>query len=175
MLTWRLAVLFVHVTAVIVALGGSLFSTFALTPILVEELEPPARLKFARRVVRRLGAIVLSALAILIFTGILNILFLGVISALLAAKLVLVVIVIALALYQYANLGAQIWRLSANGPNPAIAGLQARFRRIGLTVGVLVLLIVYFSLGLTRVGSAVGFTVRSMVHGSEGATSFTLP
>jgi uncharacterized membrane protein len=38
MFTLRLVVLFIHVTAVIVALGGSLFSTLALTPILVEEL-----------------------------------------------------------------------------------------------------------------------------------------
>jgi uncharacterized membrane protein len=32
MLSLRLFVLFIHVTAVIVALGGSLFSTFALGP-----------------------------------------------------------------------------------------------------------------------------------------------
>jgi uncharacterized membrane protein len=152
MLTWRIAVLFIHVTAVIVALGGSLFSTFALTPILSAELEPPARLKVARRVVRRLGAIVLLALAVLVFTGILNVLFIGRVSALLAAKLVLVVIVIGLALYQHANLGARIWALSAAGPNPAILPLQERFRRIGLAVGILVLLIVYLSLGLTRSG-----------------------
>ena len=37
MLSLRLFVLFIHVTAVIVALGGSLFSTFALAPVLAEE------------------------------------------------------------------------------------------------------------------------------------------
>ncbi|MGH7934220.1 MAG: hypothetical protein ACREQN_13810, partial [Candidatus Binataceae bacterium] len=77
MLSWRLLALFIHVTAVIVALGGSLFSTFALTPVLAQELEAPARLRVARRVIRRLGAIVLTALAVLVFTGILNVLFLG--------------------------------------------------------------------------------------------------
>jgi uncharacterized membrane protein len=159
MLTWRIAVLFIHVSAVIVALGGSLFSTFALTPILTEELDPPARLKVGRRVVRRLGAIVLLALAILVFTGILNVLFIGAVSALLAAKLVLVVIVIALALYQHANLGARIWVLSAAGPSPAILSLQQRFRRVGLAVGILVLLIVYLSLGLTRTGDAAALTM----------------
>jgi uncharacterized membrane protein len=65
MLTWRMVVLFVHVTAVIVALGGSLFSTFALAPILAIELEPPLRLRVSRRVVRGLGAIVLARLRFL--------------------------------------------------------------------------------------------------------------
>jgi uncharacterized membrane protein len=152
MLTWRLLVLFVHVTAVIVALGASLFSTFALTPILAEELEPALRLRVARRVIRRLGAIVLTALAVLVLTGIVNITFIGSISAILALKLILVLIAIVLALHQYANLGVRIWRLSANGPTPPLAELQARFRRVGLTVGMLVLMIVYLSLGLTRAG-----------------------
>jgi uncharacterized membrane protein len=152
MLSWRIVVLFVHVSAVIIALGGSLFSTFALTPILTDELDPPVRLRVGRRVVRRLGAIVLMALAILVFTGILNVLFIGAVSALLATKLVLVVMVIALALYQHANLGARIWALSADGPNPVILPLQERVRRVGLAVGMLVLLIVYLSLGLTRTG-----------------------
>jgi hypothetical protein len=52
MLSLRLFVLFIHVTAVIVALGGSLFSTFALAPVLAEELDGAARLMVARRVIR---------------------------------------------------------------------------------------------------------------------------
>ncbi|HKV53214.1 MAG TPA: hypothetical protein VJN94_01105 [Candidatus Binataceae bacterium] len=159
MLTWRIAVLFIHVTAVIVALGGALFSTFALTPILTEELDPPVRLRVSRRVVRRLGAIVLTALAVLVFSGILNVLFLGVVSRLLVVKLVLVVIAIVLAIHQYANLGARLWRLSAAGPRPEVGELQARFRRTGLTVGAIVLVIVYLSLGLTRTGGATIVTV----------------
>jgi len=106
-------------------------------------------------VIRRLGAIVLTALAVLVLTGVLNILYLGGISALLAVKLALVIVVIALALYQYANLGARIWRLLADGPQPGVVPLLRRFRRVGLTVGSLVLLIVYLSLGLTRVPSAI--------------------
>lgn len=35
MLSLRFVVLFIHIVAVIVALGGSLFSTFALTPVLI--------------------------------------------------------------------------------------------------------------------------------------------
>ena len=58
MLSLRLLVLFIHVTAVIVALGGSLFSTFALAPVLAEELDAAARLRVARRVIQRLGVIV---------------------------------------------------------------------------------------------------------------------
>jgi uncharacterized membrane protein len=150
MLSWRIAVLFVHVTAVIVALGGSLFSTFALTPILIEELPPPVRLRVVRRIVRRLGAIVLIALATLVFTGFLNVMFIGKISQLLAIKLLIVTLVIALAIYQYANLGTRIWRATA--PNPELAAVQKRFRVVGITMGSLVLLIVYLSLGLTRVG-----------------------
>jgi uncharacterized membrane protein len=142
--------LFVHVTAVIVALGGSLFSTFALTPILIEELPPPVRLRVVRRIVRRLGAIVLIALATLVFTGFLNVMFIGKISQLLAIKLLIVTLVIALAIYQYANLGTRIWRATA--PNPELAAVQKRFRVVGITMGSLVLLIVYLSLGLTRVG-----------------------
>lgn len=155
MLSMRILVLFIHVTAVIVALGGSLFSTFALTPILAGELEPAARVKVVRRVVRRLGVIVLSALAILVATGMLNVLYIGAISVLLVIKLVLVVIVIGLAIYQYANLGARIWRVSENGPAPALTSLLARFRRVGLAQGMIVLLIVYLSLGLTRVAGPI--------------------
>lgn len=150
MLTLRLAVLFVHVTAVIVALGGSLFSTFALTPVLAEELEPAPRLRVMRRVIRRLGVVVLSALAVLVFTGMLNVLYLRAMPMALIVKLGLVAVAIALALYQYGSVGARIWQLSAEGPNPAIPPLQVRFRKIGLTVGALVLVIVYLSLTLTR-------------------------
>ena len=152
MFSWRMLVLFVHVAAVIVALGGSLFATFALAPILTDELDALDRLRVSRRVIRRLGAIILSALAVLVFTGILNVLLTGIFSTVLVVKLVLVAIVIALATYQYANLGARIWRLSADGPHPELAQLQTTFRRIGLTIGTLVLLIVYLSLGLTRNG-----------------------
>jgi uncharacterized membrane protein len=160
MLSLRIAVLFIHVTAVIVALGGSLFSTFALAPILAAELDASTRIRVGRRVIRRLGAIVLTALAILVLTGLLNIYFVRGVSILLAIKLVLVVLAIALAIYQYGNLGLRIWRLSASGPSPEIAGLQARFRRVGITVGSLVLLIVYLSLGLTRAGSAISTAIR---------------
>lgn len=160
MLSLRLFVLFIHVTAVIVALGGSLFSTFALAPVLAEELDAPMRLRVTRRVVRRLGVIVLSALAILVVTGVFNVLFLGVVSLLLVVKLILVALVIVLALYQYGTLGARIWRISANGPGPELPALQARFRRAGLRVGILVLVIVYLSLGLTRTWTPAIFTVR---------------
>ena len=155
MFSLRLFVLFLHVAAVIVALGSSLFSTFALTPVLAEELDPAARIRVVRRVIRRLGAIVLTSLAVLVVTGLLNVLFIGGVSMLLLIKLMLVVVVIGLALYQYGNIGAQILRLSAAGPSPEIAVLQARFRKIGLTVGSIVLLIVYLSLGLTRGADAI--------------------
>jgi len=155
MFSLRLLVLFLHVAAVIVALGSSLFSTFALTPVLAEELDPTIRIKVVRRVIRRLGAIVLTSLAVLVVTGLLNVLFIGGVSMLLLIKLMLVVMVIGLALYQYGNIGVQIWRISAAGPSPEIAILQARFRKIGLTVGSIVLLIVYLSLGLTRGADAI--------------------
>lgn len=153
-------VLFIHVTAVIVALGGSLFSTFALAPVLAEELDAAARLRVSRRVIRRLGVIVLSALVILVITGIFNLMFLGKVSTLLSAKLALVAVVILLAVYQYGTLGLRIWQISANGPDPALAPLQARFRSIGLKVGMLVLLIVYLSLGLTRTSAPLMLAVR---------------
>ena len=158
MLSLRLLVLFIHIVAVIVALGGSLFSTFALTPVLISELDPPARLRVSRRIIRRLGAIVLTSLAVLVVTGIFNVLFIGGVSILLAIKLILVVVVIGLALYQYGNIGTQIWR--AAGPSPEVAELQARFRRIGLTVGAIVLLIVYLSIGLTRGPGAIVASIR---------------
>jgi uncharacterized membrane protein len=158
MLSLRLVVLFVHIVAVIVALGGSLFSTFALAPILATELDAPTRLRVSRRIVRRLGAIVLTSLAVLVITGILNVLFIGGVSILLAIKLILVVVVIGLAIYQYGNIGTQIWR--AAGPSPEVAALQARFRRVGLTVGSIVLLIVYLSIGLTRGTGAIVASIR---------------
>ena len=152
MFSLRLLALFIHVTAVIVALGGSLFSTFALTPVLARELDPPARIRVLRRVIRRLGAIVLIALGVLVATGFVNTMYVG-FGALLAFKLLLVVIVFLLAFYQYLFLGVRIWRGSAAGPSPELSGLLPRFRRVGLTVGTLVLVIVYLSLGLTRAGS----------------------
>lgn len=157
--SWRLLALFIHVTAVIVALGGSLFSTFALTPIVAAELDLDSRLRVMRRVIHRLGAIVLTALAILVVTGMLNIAFVGAISALLLIKLALVAAVIVLALYQYGVLGSRIWRLSANGPDPLVGPLQVRFRKVGLTVGAIVLIIVYLSLGLTRSGAPLNLPV----------------
>lgn len=160
MLSLRFLVLFIHIVAVVVALGGSLFSTFALAPVLAEELEPPARLRVARRIIRRLGAIVLTSLAVLVVTGILNVLFIGGVSILLALKLILVIVVIGLALYQYGSLGVKIWRLSAAGPSPEVANLQARFRRVGLTVGSIVLLIIYLSIGLTRGPAAIVGSIR---------------
>jgi uncharacterized membrane protein len=153
MFSLRLLVLFIHVTAVIVALGGSLFSTFVLAPVLAEELDAPSRVKVARRVIRRLGVIVMSALVILIITGIINVIFIGAISPLLSLKLSLVGVVIVLAIYQYGTLGMRIWRVSAAGPDPALASLQERFRSVGLKVGMLVLVIVYLSLGLSRAAS----------------------
>ena len=153
--SWRMLVLFIHVTSVIVALGGSLFSTFALTPILAQELDVTNRIKVARRVIRRLGAIVLTALATLVATGLLNVMYIGRVTLLLAIKLVLVAIVIVLALYQYGSVGARIWRHSAAGPDPLVGPLQVRFRAIGLTVGALVLIIVYLSLGLSRGGFGI--------------------
>ncbi len=159
MLSWRFLVLFIHVTAVIVALGASLFSTFALAPILSQELAPDARLRVTGRVIRCLGAIVLTALAVLVATGLLNVVFLGTVSLLLGVKLVLVVFLIILAVYQYGSLGIRIWLLSTHGPDPLLRPLQARFRKIGLTVGALALVIVYLSLGLTRAPSATIFRI----------------
>ena len=52
--------------------------------------------------------IVLSALAILIVTGIFNLMFLGAIGPLLSLKLVLVAVVMILAIYQYGMLGMRI-------------------------------------------------------------------
>ncbi len=158
-LSWRILTLFVHLTAVIVALGGSLFSTFALTPILAAELDLDSRVRVMRRVIRRLGAIVLIALAVLVATGMLNVMFVGEISVLLLIKLALVVAAIVLALYQYGVIGSRIWRLSANGPDPLVGPLQMRFRKVGLTVGAIVLIIVYLSLGLTRSGAALNLPV----------------
>ena len=156
MISWRITILFIHVTAVIVALGGALFSTFALTPVLAQELEPAMRIRVARRVVRRLGTIVLTALGLIVFTGMLNLMYFRAMPLALMIKLALVVVALGLALYQYGRLGAELWRVSASGPDPRFAPLMARFRRVGLTVGAIILIIVYLSLGLTRGAVAAG-------------------
>lgn len=152
MLSWRMLALFIHVVAVIVALGGSLFSTFVLTPVLARELEPVPRVRVVRRVIRRQAAVVLTALAVLVATGLVNLAYVGMVSQLLPLKLLLVVIAIGLAIFQYGRIGTAIWRASAAGPDPSIPGLAARFRRYGLAVGTIVLIVVYLSLGLTRTG-----------------------
>jgi len=47
-----------------------------------------------------------------------------------------------------------IWRPSTS------TCLQARFRRVGLTVGSIVLLIIYLSIGLTRGPAAIVGSIR---------------
>src|SRR5260370_29152930 len=101
MFSLRLFVLFLHVAAVIVALGSSLFSTFVALPILAEELDPATRIRVMRRVIRRLGAIVLTSLPLLVVTGLLNVLFIGGVSILLAINLMLVVALIGFVFCQY--------------------------------------------------------------------------
>ena len=145
----RIAVLFVHVSAVIVALGGSLFSAFVVTPVLAREVEAPARIAVARNIIRRQGATVLSAMAILVITGMINLMYFG-FSNLLAVKLILVAIAIGLAIFQYGSIGARIWRESARGPSPEIAAMLARFRRVGMMTAGVVFAIVYLSLNLSR-------------------------
>jgi hypothetical protein len=93
-------------------------------------------------------------------TGIGNLYYFGAIPPLLVVKLVLVAIAITLALYQYGRIGAKIWTLSASGPSPEVAALQLRFRRVGLTLGTIVLIIVYLSLGLTRVAGVLAIAVQ---------------
>ena len=80
----------------------------------------------------------------------------------------LVVIVIGLAHLPIRELGARIWRHSAAGPDALVAPLMARFRAVGLTVGTLVLIIVYLSLGLTRCGLGVA------LQGDNGALRRTV-
>ena len=145
----RIAVLFVHVSAVIVAAGGSLFSAFVVTPILARELDAPARIGVARNIIRRQGAIVLSAMAILVVTGMINLMFFG-FSDLLAVKLVMVAVALVLAIFQYGSIGARIWRESARGPSPEVAAMLARFRRVGMMTAGVVFAIVYLSLNLSR-------------------------
>ena len=108
--------------------------------------------------VRRLGAIVLTSLAGLVVTGILNVLFIGGVSILLSVKLMLVVVVIGLALYQYGNIGTQIWR--AAGPSPEVANSRHASAASGSIVGSIVLLIVYLSIGLTRGTDAIVASIR---------------
>ncbi len=82
------------------------------------------RLRVVRRIVRRMGAIVLIALATLVFTGFLNVMFIGKISQLLAIKLLIVTVVIALAISSVREPGnARIWRATA--PNPELAACKS--------------------------------------------------
>ena len=103
----------------------------------------------ARKVIRNQGTIVLSAMTVLVASGFVNILYVGV-STILAIKLVLVAIAILLAVYQYGRIGARIWRDSADGPTPDVAAMISRFRRVGMLTASVVLAIVFLSLGLTR-------------------------
>ncbi|MCL5045127.1 MAG: hypothetical protein M1336_07570 [Deltaproteobacteria bacterium] len=154
MLTWRVAVLFVHLMAVIAGLGGSLFNVFILSPVLRGELEASQRLKVVRPLIRRSGFLVLGALAVLVATGIVNVILLGRLTVLLVLKLVLVAAALAVAHYQYGILGRRFLALSADGPGPEVAALERGMRRMAMALGGLMIMIVYLALGITR---AAGF------------------
>lgn len=158
MLTLRYLALWVHLLAVVVALGGGLFANLVLAPVLVRELQPQDRLRVAARLIPRMKVVAFLSLGLLILTGVVNLLYMGpsILSGrllvLLLVKLLLVFGVIILNLLIYLEFGATIIRAAAEpaARTDAVPKAQARMRKAFLANVVLVGLIIYISLAFSR-------------------------
>lgn len=62
-------ILFLHVAAAVVWLGGMAFMVLALRPVLAQQLAPPQRLPFLAAVLKRFFAVVAASIAVLLATG----------------------------------------------------------------------------------------------------------
>ena len=137
----------------IVALGGSLFMLFILTPTLQEALEPPARLQVVAGVIRRFAAVALSALGVLIITGLMNLANVQHMTAPLAIKLALVVVVVILNLLMFGVYGLPVSYMVA-GRMPLDKDRITRnldmLRRLAMANALVVLVIVYLSVFVAR-------------------------
>jgi len=158
----RALLMWLHILAGVVALGGGIFINFILAPA-AAALQPGERLGLQARVIRRFQPTVLICLLALILTGIL---FLASVFSipgygadvsymrLLTGKLILVAVVLVLSLYQYFRLGLPLATL-AEDPSAAdkAAKAQPLARRMVLVARVniaLVAIIFYLAVRMTR-------------------------
>ena len=150
----KLLTLWLHVLSAAVWLGGVLFQSHILLPLLVRggPAEPVAQ------AVRRVRRVAWTALALLVLTGLHNLTRLPPVAAmvesgvlkLLALKLFLVVVLLMLSAHRDFGVAARFIRAVAAGRDEA-AALQAivRIDRVLLVLGVI---LVYLGLALSRGG-----------------------
>ena len=159
----RALLMWLHILAGVVALGGGIFLNFILAPAAAAALQPADRLGLQARLVRRFLPTVLICLLALILTGVL---FLASVFSIpgygaevsymrhLTLKLILVAVVLLLALYQYFRLGLPLAAIAADRSiSDQAARAQRLSRRMALITRIniaLVTLIFYLAVKMTR-------------------------
>ena len=150
----RLLPLWLHVVSATVWLGGLLFQSHILLPLLARggPAEPVAE------AVRRSRRVAWTALVLLVLTGLHNLTRLPSVAAmtesgvirLLALKLFLVVVVLMLSAHRDFGVAARLIRAVAAGRDPGAAlGTLVRIDRIVLLLGAI---LIYLGLALSRGG-----------------------
>ena len=96
---------FLHIAAAIVWLGGVSFMLFALRPTATEQLAPPQRLTLIAQVLRRFFGFVWPAIALLLLTGLVMLLRVGMKNAPLGWHLMLGIGLLMFALFGHLYFG----------------------------------------------------------------------
>jgi uncharacterized membrane protein len=93
--------LFIHVVAVVVWVGGMFFAYQCLRPVAAELLDPPVRLRLWRRVFARFFGWVWTSVALILISGLVNFAFVGFAAAPFRWHLMLTLGVAMMAIFAY--------------------------------------------------------------------------
>ena len=134
----RSTLLFLHLTGVIVWIGGMFFAHFCLRPVAAEQLPPPQRLPLLAGVLGRFFRIVAVAIALILLSGIARMLNVGFANAplhwhvMLSSGLVMTIIFVDIALRHLVRLQAGV---AAQDWPAAGAAMNAIRQRVALNLG----------------------------------------
>jgi putative copper resistance protein D len=144
---WAGLVLWLHVMAAMFWVGGQLFLVLVVLPVLRQEVAEAERVRIVAAAGRRFAALSGVALAVLVVTGPLNAIAHGISQStlnnttwghVLAAKVVLVIVMLALTATHGVYYGRKLERLHvAAGPNVALAGQRQALQRQSARVSAL--------------------------------------
>ena len=140
---------FLHVLAAIVWLGGIVFMLMALRPVAAQLLEPPQRLPLMAQVMRRFFASVWLSIVILLLTGLVMLLTVGMKNAPVGWHLMLGIGLLMSALFGHLYFGPyrrlQQAVSAANWPEAGRrVGQIATLALVNLVLGVLAIAAVFF-------------------------------
>lgn len=96
---------FLHIGAAVAWLGGISFMLLALRPVAVEQLQPPTRLPLIAQVLHRFFALAWASVAVLLLTGLVMLLQVGMKNAPIGWHLMLGIGILMFALYGHLYFG----------------------------------------------------------------------